>query len=183
MGSSVQLCDAFFNDPFYKAIFPRIDKRQKQLQWWMTCIVNYGSKYGIVDRSEYGGAVWLGPANPYYGLAKLLKAGMYKIPFMLTLSEIETLYRITHLWEKVHRTIKTKYMYLMILGIHPEQQRKGFGSQLIKARLNTFAEDNLSCYLETMTKGNLKYYTRHNFNIYQCGKTHHNLPYWIMTKP
>jgi GNAT superfamily N-acetyltransferase len=53
----------------------------------------------------------------------------------------------------------------MILGVGPEWQGQGVGSQLLQSVLARADADGVPCYLETGTEPNLRFYRRHGFEV------------------
>lgn len=61
---------------------------------------------------------------------------------------------------------KTSFFHLWFIGVLPEHQGKGIGSDLIKIVLNKANESGLPIYLETSVLRNLKWYENYGFGIY-----------------
>ena len=56
--------------------------------------------------------------------------------------------------------------YLWFIGVNPDSQNKGIGSQLLTEILARTRELNLPVYIETSTVENLPWYKRFGFEIY-----------------
>lgn len=57
------------------------------------------------------------------------------------------------------------HYYLQVMGVDPDAQGRGWGSQLL-ARGTAIADGaHLPCYLETMTERNVSLYLRHGFRV------------------
>ena len=66
------------------------------------------------------------------------------------------------------------HWYLGILGVEPNQQKKGYGSALIKQVLALCDRDHQIAYLESSNPANNKFYEQHGFEIIdqiQVGKS------------
>jgi ribosomal protein S18 acetylase RimI-like enzyme len=85
-------------------------------------------------------------------------------------------------WEKEHGKQNKKHYYLMVIGVDPDVQRKGIGSQLMEDILTKADNEKLDCYLETVTSENLLFYQKHNFEIVKNEKFGHGYQYWIMKR-
>jgi GNAT superfamily N-acetyltransferase len=57
------------------------------------------------------------------------------------------------------------HWYLLLLGVVPEYQGQGIGSQMLKPRLAFADSKGLPCYLETHLPRNLPFYEKHGFKI------------------
>jgi ribosomal protein S18 acetylase RimI-like enzyme len=55
------------------------------------------------------------------------------------------------------------HWYLLLLGIDPEQQGRGYGSHLMRPVLERCDADGVPAYLETDTERNVALYERHGF--------------------
>jgi ribosomal protein S18 acetylase RimI-like enzyme len=58
-----------------------------------------------------------------------------------------------------------RHMYLAVLGVDPDRQGQGIGSQLIRPGLDLCDREGLPAYLETGKEANLAFYGRHGFHV------------------
>jgi ribosomal protein S18 acetylase RimI-like enzyme len=56
--------------------------------------------------------------------------------------------------------------YLWFIGVKPEDQNKGFGSNMLQSIIDFSVQSNRPIYLETSTVRNLPWYKRFGFEIY-----------------
>lgn len=61
---------------------------------------------------------------------------------------------------------KSKYHYLLFLGVYPEYQNKGIGSSLLQDIITNHTELALPICLETSVNKNLPFYRKFGFEIY-----------------
>jgi hypothetical protein len=61
---------------------------------------------------------------------------------------------------------KTAMLYLWFIGVNPDFQHQGIGTQLLKDILAHAAKQSLPVYLETSTTQNIPWYQRSGFYIY-----------------
>ncbi|MFX0039609.1 MAG: GNAT family N-acetyltransferase [Promethearchaeota archaeon] len=54
---------------------------------------------------------------------------------------------------------------LIIIGVDPVHQGKGYGSKLLRMKLTEIDEQNLPCYLHTENERNVKLYERFGFEL------------------
>jgi hypothetical protein len=59
------------------------------------------------------------------------------------------------------------FCYLWFIGVSPEVQRKGIGSSLLEELLEQCDREGLPVYLETSVEGNLPWYAKWGFTVYQ----------------
>ncbi|GAB4243272.1 MAG: GNAT family N-acetyltransferase [Elainellaceae cyanobacterium] len=57
------------------------------------------------------------------------------------------------------------HWYLPLIGIEPSQQRKGYGSALMKHALAQCDRDNTLAYLESSNPANIPFYEQHGFEL------------------
>ena len=62
---------------------------------------------------------------------------------------------------------KEKFSYLWFIGVSPELQNHGKGSQLLKEIIYNSEKQGHSIYLETSVDRNLPWYKKHGFEIFQ----------------
>jgi ribosomal protein S18 acetylase RimI-like enzyme len=178
------LSRAFYNDPYYVHIMPNDKKRISQIQWWMRILLKYTQKNGtIYVTADYAGiAMWLGPNNPTLDNIQLALAGLILYPFKIGIRSFINMLDVSTQWEKEHGKQNKKHYYLMVIGVDPDVQRKGIGSQLMEDILTKADNEKLDCYLETVTSENLLFYQKHNFEIVKNEKFGHGYQYWIMKR-
>jgi GNAT superfamily N-acetyltransferase len=57
------------------------------------------------------------------------------------------------------------HWHLPLIGVEPTQQRKGYGSALLKHALRICDKDGVSAYLESSNPENIPLYRRHGFEV------------------
>jgi GNAT superfamily N-acetyltransferase len=57
------------------------------------------------------------------------------------------------------------HWYLNLLATHPDWQRQGLGTALMRVMFERADTDGLACYLETETPANVAYYMHHGFDV------------------
>ena len=162
------LARAFTGDPLMDYLFPDHADRPEQLGHFFRANLEYAVMAGeaYVDSSLAGVAAWLFPGDaerpvvprqddPRFGLKDVLGEHTY-----------QRLRRFTQYINKQHRElIPGSYCYLMFLGVDRAQQGKGTGSLLIRPVLDRADQKRLPCLLDTMTKKNVAFYARHDFEV------------------
>jgi ribosomal protein S18 acetylase RimI-like enzyme len=74
--------------------------------------------------------------------------------------------------------------YLQALGIAPEAQGQGIGSKLIQPMLDLTDARQETCYLETGTDRNVRFYERFGFEVREAGVqlAPHGPTHWTMIR-
>ena len=78
--------------------------------------------------------------------------------------------RILGRWAQVYDRLQlahpvAPHAYLGILGVDPEQQRRGYGAALLADWLRSVDEASLASYLETDRQSNVEFYARAGFEV------------------
>lgn len=77
--------------------------------------------------------------------------------------------RQEHLWSVLEQIESyhpaEPYWYLPLIGVDPTQQRKGYGSSLMKRVLARCDQEGTFAYLESSNPENISLYARHGFEI------------------
>ena len=58
------------------------------------------------------------------------------------------------------------YIYIWFIGVEPDQQQKGVGSQLLRQIIKHYSNSSLPFYLETSVNRNLPWYGSFGFQVY-----------------
>lgn len=178
------LSRAFYNDPYYVFIMPNGKKRMAQLHWWMKILLRYTLKYGDIHYTDdhKSVAMWLGPDKPMINDIKILSLGLILYPFKIGVRNFLRVLDISGQWDKEHKKLNKRHYYLMAIAVEPEFQQKGIGSHLMQVGLKKADDENLDCFLETVTPEDVKFYKKHNFEvIYNNGFGIKN-QYWLMKR-
>ncbi|WPU95626.1 GNAT family N-acetyltransferase [Mucilaginibacter sabulilitoris] len=63
--------------------------------------------------------------------------------------------------------LKEEHLYLWFIGVHPNSQHQGIGSELLSDIIGIAASMNLPLCLETSTVKNIPWYKKNDFEIYK----------------
>jgi GNAT superfamily N-acetyltransferase len=72
------------------------------------------------------------------------------------------------------------HFYLAVLGVDPDRQGQGVGSQLIRPGLDLCDRERLPAYLETGKEANLSFYGRHGFAVVDRVQLPKGPPVWFL---
>ena len=178
------LSRAFYDDPYYLWIMPNGKRRMAQLLWWMKILLRYTLIYGSIHFTEdhKGIAMWVGPDEPVLDDVKILSMGLIMYPFKIGIRNFLRVLDISGQWNKEHKKLSKRHYYLMVIGVEPEFQGKGIGSRLMQVGLNRADDEELECYLETVTEEDVEFYKKHDFDIILNRGFAVNNQYWLMTR-
>jgi GNAT superfamily N-acetyltransferase len=73
-----------------------------------------------------------------------------------------------------------EHLYLAVLGVDPDRQGQGVGSQLIRPGLDLCDRERLPAYLETGKEANLAFYGRHGFEVVDRLDLPKGPPVWFL---
>lgn len=181
--------EAFADDPLWNRVFGDDPDKNKSLEGFFTIPVLYGIKYGRVFASTpdlEGVAVWLPGEKSYMGFTGLLKSGALSAGAKIGKSSMKNLSVLSKQLEPDRKRIMKgkKFIYLMIIGVRPENQGMGYGKNLLE-KIKKECDDTKSyLYLETETKENVGYYEKHGFYVEQMINVKGlDIPMWEMVRP
>jgi ribosomal protein S18 acetylase RimI-like enzyme len=144
------------------------DKRMKVSEWMFAKMIGYCRDRGRVytDDHQLGGSIWLTPGNTTMGTISMLMAGMWQMPFRLGLGGMSRFGRIDGIASKAHKkVVPGDHWYLLGLGVDPDSQNTGLGTEAIEIGASQAHEAGLPVFLETVTESNVEYYIKRGFEV------------------
>jgi GNAT superfamily N-acetyltransferase len=177
---------ALADDAFYQTMLGAADSNTKMLDAYLDYAMQEALEFGqltLCARPDQGAAIWSLPVSELKNQAK----NDAKKAFLLThmgLTSLNTYQAITgFMSQQAQGIVNDNDWYLSILGIHPSQQGKGLGKQLLMPALKQADNAGKACYLETFTPANMSFYARLGFvachQAYEPTCQHH---YWVMRR-
>ena len=169
------------------AMFPddAADERLRLLTPCMEGFVASVVRYGVAEAVKLNGRVVsvslsFGPgAFPPPFFATILQA---KGPLRAGARRALRFARVDQQMRKRHP--HDPHWYLWFLGVEPEQQGKGLGSQLLRALSSRAEADRVPCYLETDKPSSVKLYEGHGYRVESADVLPgFNLKLWFMRRP
>ena len=162
------LASALFDDPMAVFIFPDSAERRALLPGIYMLDIEKALLAGEVytTSSLNGISVWLSkgslPARAGEKIRDVRKCLALEIgdgpSGRLAICE-------THIDDLHDRVVQGNHCYLLTLGIEPPQQGKGIGGRLLKPVLAKADKNGWDCYVETMNRRNLEFYSGHGFTV------------------
>lgn len=160
---------AFFNDPIWLKIMPDQQDRQRKLPFVYEFTLKYGLLYGEVysiSENVEGLAIWLMSDFADMTFSRILKSGGLKVPLRLGIGFSIKQARANEVTENMHKkNASFKHMYLSILAVDPEHQKKGFASKLMRPMLRRLELEKIPCYLDTAKEENVEIYKNYGFQV------------------
>lgn len=160
---------AFLNDPIWLKIMPNEQERIQKLPFVYEFNLKYGLLFGEVyslsDNIE-GLAIWLMSDCVEMKFNRVLKSGGLKVPLKLGLGFSIKQAKSNQLTEKMHKkNAPFRHMYLSILAVDPQHQKKGFASKLVRPMLRHLEIEHIPCYLDTAKEENIEIYKNYGFQV------------------
>lgn len=163
------LARAFHDDPIWTWVFPDAKERASVLPWWMEASTRYCHLFGEVYTTSgplFGAADWLTPGNTHFPTDRLLAAGFGPMRERFGDGPYGRFMAMLAITQPLHEAaMPGPHHYLMTLGVDPPRQGQGIGSALLQPALAQADAEGLSCYLETETQENVRFYRRHGFRV------------------
>lgn len=180
------LARAFHTDSWLTRLFPVEALRARTLPLLFAPGVRYGCLFGEVYATPEldGIAIWLTPGNTTLTFWRMFRAGMLAVPFHVGLSVVQRMLPMVNYTEKLrHRLAPPKHWYLFQIGVAPERQGGGIGKALLDPVLARADAAHVSCYLETQTEANVRFYEKRGFRVMaEGGAPGDALPLWAMLR-
>lgn len=132
-----------------------------------------------VSADAMGAAAWVPPQRWRFSKREQRAELRAMLPWMV--GGLGRGQRIERLMHRHHPS--EPHWYLHTLAIHPEKQRRGYGSALIEPGLNRADEEELPCYLETQRESNIPFYARFGFELTGKISLEDSPPLWTMWRP
>jgi ribosomal protein S18 acetylase RimI-like enzyme len=160
---------AFFNDPMIQCILPDPDYRESPLRFLMSLGIRIGLLFGrvlVASDPVRGVAVGLPPGAQPTSPEQLARAGFDSAPERLGEQALERFGVVMETFSRLQqRYMPHPHWYLLILGVAPDQHRRGLGRALLEPILKQAEAEKVPCYLETANPINVPFYERSGFRV------------------
>lgn len=132
-----------------------------------------------VSADRMGAVAWVPPVRWRFSKQEARAELRGMLPWMVGgLGRGQRIERLMH-----HHHPREPHWYLHTLSIHPDRQRQGYGSELIRPGLERADADGLPCYLETQRESNIPFYARFGFELREQIGLPDSPPMWTMWRP
>lgn len=147
---------SFWHDPVMRWLFPDDDvfADGTVMEGFIRSLVSH--QKGLVTPHVVAFCLWVPPGRPEAGDGDS----------STELPPEELLRKLIALREALAaHTPPEDHWYLQLVGTHPDWQRRGIGTQLIREGMKWARQDGLGVYLETETIENVAYYRHLGFDV------------------
>jgi ribosomal protein S18 acetylase RimI-like enzyme len=142
-------------------------------------------RHGTVEVAKHDGAM--------VAASLVLPPGAFPMPVRGKLTTAAAVLRSrpgrTHRFARAEHELHKQHLrglhyYLWFLGVDPEHQGRGFGSELLRSLTAKADSDKMPCYLETDRERNVGLYRRHGFEVLgQSVVAGMDAQMWFMRRP
>jgi ribosomal protein S18 acetylase RimI-like enzyme len=183
------LGNAFANDSVFRHFFT--DRNNLPILNKTRYLSKLMLDYALPERAVYttietvkGVAIWIPPDRFPLNDLRLLQVGGYKLPIELPLRKWWQFISLFLKVDTAHQiNMPTPHWYLLMLGVHPDYQNQGVGSELIQPILKRADREQMPCYLETSSLAAVRFYRRHGFEVVQTiDFPPENIHIWMMKR-
>ena len=160
---------AFQNYQLLEYGFPDESEREKMASYYVQFVLSYGVRYGEVYATSpnlEGIAVWI--TSDYFPMTfrRIIRSVPLSIMSRFSREGGSKLKHPGDYIEAMHKRLAPfKHWFLLIIGVAPQFQGKGFASKLIRPMLARIDEQGLPCYTETMDEKNVRLYEHFGFRV------------------
>lgn len=167
---------AFVDDPLIKAILPPIEdpgERTRSMgQLFAVALASQRSSgqpvIGVLHEGGVGAAAIIEQVAKAPSLASIVFHGLALIPALARIGGTGGIRRAVAALDVLSRNRPSQpHLYLNVLGVAPDLQRRHFGVALLDWLRDQTAlrKDLLGVYLETATEANVAYYQRFGYRV------------------
>lgn len=173
---------AFYNYPQMVYYFPDEVLRQRYLEWYFSCVLDYALRYGEVhlnpDVTAF--AAWIPPERTSASMWGYIRSGFLLAPIRFGIKKYMRVVDCEDYTGKIHKELMPgPHYYVWGLGVDPLYQGRGIGTALLQPGLATARAKSLPVYLETHDPKNIRFYEKLGFEmIREDSVPQHNLPFW-----
>jgi len=168
--ASAALAESLLDDPFYWAITDDFGTDLAARKQALSCYFHYSLEEAertgrcvVASDPSLGAAAWLLPRSPDAAAAESSAKSKY-LASVLGPQGVENYNRIIrHMAPLATQVVPRGAWYLSIIGVLPSAQGRGLGATLLADTLAEASRSGVTCYLETFTPRNLRFYERHGF--------------------
>lgn len=176
------LTRAFDAGPAVRYLLPDPERRRRVMTRSFASYLRYGRRFGQVDLSPAGAAIWLPDGALPVTLPKLLRCGFAPALASMGVPALRRTYRFDAVSYALHeRVVRGRHLYLFILGAYPPG--RGEGERLLQPGLERADRDGLPCYLETTAPRAPPFYARYGFKVAAEGDVPGGPRLWGLLRP
>lgn len=168
--ASAALVDSLFDDPFYQAITEDFGEdlfaRKQALLLYFQYSLEEAERTGrcvLAPDSKLGAAAWLLPRSTEVESAESVAKSRFLASALGPRGKENYCRIVDFLALRSREVVLSDAWYLSIIGIAPSAQGRGLGAELLSGTLAEASAVSVTCYLETFTPRNFRFYERLGF--------------------
>jgi GNAT superfamily N-acetyltransferase len=177
------LARAFHDDPAWRWILPRAERRTALLPWLFRTAIEATLVGGRVDTTPAleGVALWIPPGPALDDVNRAARRALASAPLRLRLAYRR--FRAYTQWnyDVQHRAHPGPALFLSGLAVDPPHQRTGVGGALVEA--GVARDPDVAAVLLTNSADNVRFYESHGFVVELDAPMRCGLPTWAMVRP
>jgi ribosomal protein S18 acetylase RimI-like enzyme len=160
---ATSLARAFATDPVQRWIVP-VHNRQRRMAELFHHLLGMELEVGRVDTTPDGvaAAIWAAPGR--WRLDERAARPLAEASERILGANLVRSVRLAQVMEANHPDDRLHW-YLATLGTHPDWQRRGIGTRVLRPVLARCDEEGVPAYLESSKEQNVPYYRRHGFEV------------------
>jgi ribosomal protein S18 acetylase RimI-like enzyme len=176
------LARAFHDDPAWRWIMPRADRRSRTLPWLFRTAIAATLAGGRVETTDdVGGvALWIPPGRALLDVNEAARRSQLLVPLRLRGAYRRFAEYTRWNYDVQRRAHPGPALFLSGLAVDPAQQRQGIGGALLASGLAR--EPGLTAVLLTNSEGNIRFYEQHGFEVALEAPMPDGLPTWAMVR-
>jgi GNAT superfamily N-acetyltransferase len=162
------LARSFHDDPLLVHVLPDSDDRARRTPAYFTTLLRLTHAVGEVYRLAPGFeavAAWHRSSTPHE-MPEHTTTGFDDLPAQLGEEAFAQVLTAVRFIERFHEEAAQRlHWFLQFIGVEPGQQGRGLGTALLQPLLVKADSEGLECYLWTLLKRNLAFYSKHDFAV------------------
>ena len=175
---ATMLARSFHDDPVTRWVYASDRRRshwsRRFFRWQVERLLDQDATWTVDDGA--GAALWALPGRWREESRETLRLLRLTLPGVLPrLPRV-----LVGLGQVEARHPAGRHMYLAVLGVDPDRQGEGLGSQVIRPGLDLCDRERLPAYLETGKERNLAFYGRHGFEVLDRLDLPKGPPVWFL---
>lgn len=182
------LADAFKEDPIWAKFIKDNQIKAHRVNYLFGSPILYALKYGKAYASSSnleGIAAWSPDSTADMTFGRLIRSGVFRYGSKMGMKASVKMAKTFRPTEKDRKENmkNTSYIYITIIGVKREYQKRGFGGKILRAIFEEADKTHTPIYLETSTPQNVKMYENYGFKVLKkITLPELELPMWEMKR-
>ncbi len=163
------LIASFYHDPLAQFFWPNEELRVKQLSAGLEFLLKLSSIILSSETANRKCAGVIGATRPgrypppfFHSMVALIRLILILL-YLTPLREMKKMTSVYNQFDKIHP--QQPHWYIALLGVHPDQQGKGLGGELLRPVLRQADKESVIVYLECSNPNSLDFYRKYGFEV------------------